>query len=96
MMSAMWILGFLGFLSGTAESLNSLVVPTTNGPLHGVFRDRGLTHHSATWWGIRYAEPPVGANRFKEPKACCEIQSALFLLDVWDCIGCDYGTRLYL
>jgi len=65
----MWILGFLGFLSGTAESLNSLVVPTTNGPLHGVFRDRGLTHHSATWWGIRYAEPPVGANRFKEPKA---------------------------
>lgn len=43
-----------------------LVVPTSNGPVRGVFRD--FAHQSASWWGIRYAEPPLGANRFKEPK----------------------------
>lgn len=36
-------------------------------PVQGVFRD--FAQQSASWWGIRYAEPPVGANRFKEPKA---------------------------
>ena len=86
MMPATWILGFLGFYS--AESLNSLVVPTTNGPLRGVVRDRGLTHHSATWWGIRYAEPPVGGNRFKEPKAW-KRSNPLFLLV--RCIGWSLG-----
>eukprot|EP00438_Fugacium_kawagutii_P026693 Skav219951 [mRNA] locus=scaffold2879:154558:158548:+ [translate_table: standard] len=47
-------------------ALRDLVVPTSNGPVRGVFRD--FAHQSASWWGIRYAEPPLGANRFKEPK----------------------------
>ena len=67
------LLTFQGLATASAASAEpgdaagSLVVPTVNGPVQGVFRD--FAQQSASWWGIRYAEPPVGANRFKEPKA---------------------------
>ena len=91
MISAWIFLGFLGFLA--TESLDSLVVSTTNGPVRGVFRERLVAHRSATWWGIRYAEPPVGANRFKEPKAWDE--DFQLLLDVEDMKGL-YVRNLYI
>ena len=67
------IFGIFGLSAASAASAapgdaaGTLVVPTANGPVQGVFRD--FARQSASWWGIRYAEPPVGANRFKEPKA---------------------------
>ena len=61
-------MGILLLIFGLADlAASELVVPTVNGPVQGVFRDFG--RQSASWWGIRYAEPPLGANRFKEPKA---------------------------
>jgi hypothetical protein len=67
---ALLIFGLSAASAASAEpgdAAGNLVVPTVNGPVQGVFRD--FAQQSASWWGIRYAEPPVGANRFKEPKA---------------------------
>ncbi|CAJ1340644.1 unnamed protein product [Effrenium voratum] len=47
------------------QSDAALVVDTANGPVLGVWRDGA----SASWWGIPFAEPPLGKLRFREPQA---------------------------
>ncbi|CAK9092745.1 unnamed protein product [Durusdinium trenchii] len=42
------------------------VVQTVNGPVRGVYRD--LFHHGLTWWGLRYAAPPLGVRRWRPPE----------------------------
>eukprot|EP00931_Biecheleriopsis_adriatica_P066515 TRINITY_DN4085_c0_g1_i1.p1 TRINITY_DN4085_c0_g1~~TRINITY_DN4085_c0_g1_i1.p1 ORF type:complete len:623 (+),score=77.82 TRINITY_DN4085_c0_g1_i1:69-1937(+) len=43
------------------------IVSTENGPVRGVYR--GLSRRSVAWWGIPFAEPPVGALRLRAPQA---------------------------
>ena len=45
-------------------TIDTPVVETTYGPVRGV--DDGRT---ATWKGLRYAAPPVGALRFRASSA---------------------------
>lgn len=54
---------FLLIVLRQGHATPDLTVPTRNGPVAGILR--GTT---ATWWGLRFAEPPTGARRFKPPQ----------------------------
>eukprot|EP00928_Gymnodinium_smaydae_P018293 TRINITY_DN16970_c0_g3_i1.p1 TRINITY_DN16970_c0_g3~~TRINITY_DN16970_c0_g3_i1.p1 ORF type:complete len:626 (-),score=61.99 TRINITY_DN16970_c0_g3_i1:247-2124(-) len=42
------------------------VVVTANGPVQGVYR--GFSRSSVSWWGVPFAEPPVGELRLRSPR----------------------------
>lgn len=48
----------------SGEAVHELTVSTANGPVVGFVR--GTT---GTFWGMRYAEPPVGNLRYRRPQA---------------------------
>ncbi|TFK46105.1 alpha/beta-hydrolase [Heliocybe sulcata] len=59
-----FVLSLLGLVGGVPTSdTSSLVVETTSGTFQGASTPNG----TEKWLGISYAQPPVGASRFKAP-----------------------------
>lgn len=62
-----WFLVFLSFAEVTIQQKSDLIVPTTIGPLQGILVSTTKGPVRA-FLGVPYAEPPVGAARFKKPQ----------------------------
>lgn len=63
--SVLFVVMLLSFASAK-EARRGPLVSTANGPVRGVLR--GFEEKSASWWGIPFAEPPVGNLRFRSPQ----------------------------
>ncbi|XP_077554253.1 acetylcholinesterase-like isoform X2 [Haemaphysalis longicornis] len=58
---------FLPLLCAGAEDNDSLVVVTTNGSVRGFIRNHTFGKLVRVFYGIPYAQPPVGNLRFRKP-----------------------------
>ncbi len=74
---------------GAAEDPDSLVIRTTTGKVRGARQRTDQGKEVDMFWGIPFAEPPVGDLRFKAPvpvKECVhQTQNVFFFAFARDC-----------